>query len=305
MYCFACRGATGLVSFPPAKPVESTRSAPKNSKNMADNPLPLILSPAQLDALRTEPGVRVVDLCKPEIYIQAHIPGAVHLDYSQVVRADKPVGGLLPEPGDLSRILGNAGISPETTVVAYDDEGGGRAARLLWTLQAIGHRRMALLDGGIQAWAAESLPLDTAVPNVAPQDYPVRYDDEVVANLEYILAHLKDPDTALVDARTPEEYRGEKKLAQRAGHIPGAVNFNWTDAMDPNRQRRLRAADELRSRFAELGITPDKEIIVYCQTHHRSAHTFILLQWLGYTRVRGYPGSWSDWGNRSDTPVES
>ncbi|MEJ2106096.1 MAG: rhodanese-like domain-containing protein [Acidiferrobacteraceae bacterium] len=108
-----------------------------------------------------------------------------------------------------------------------------------------------------------------------------------------------------MDARTPEEYRGEKKLAQQVGHIPGAVNFNWTDAMDPNRQRRLKDADELRSRFAELGITPDKEIIVYCQTHHRSAHTFILLQWLGYTRVRGYPGSWSDWGNRSDTPVES
>jgi thiosulfate/3-mercaptopyruvate sulfurtransferase len=271
---------------------------------MSDKPLPLILSPAELDRLRADPSVRIIDLCKPEIYVQAHVPGAVHLDYGQVVRAEKPVGGLLPEAGDLARVLGSAGISPDTTVVAYDDEGGGRAARLLWTLQAIGHQHMALLDGGLQAWAAESLPLDSAVPTVEPRDYPVHYRDKVVADREYILNHLEDPGTALLDARTPEEYRGAKKLAQKVGHIPGAVNFNWTDAMDPNRQLRLKDANVLRSRLADLGITPDKEIIVYCQTHHRSAHTFILLQWLGFIRVRGYPGSWSDWGNRDDTPVE-
>ena len=271
---------------------------------MTITPLPLIISCSKLEALGSDPSLVIVDLCKPEIYVQAHIPEAVHLDYSQIVRIDKPIGGLLPEEHVLGRVLGAVGISPDSTVVAYDDEGGGRAARLLWTLQAAGHKRMAMLDGGLHAWAGEQRPLTGAIPAITVCEYPLHYRDDVVADRDYIRAHLDDARTALVDARTPEEYRGDKKLAQRAGHIPGAVNFNWTDAMDPNRQLRLKDADALRARFAEMGVTPDKEVIVYCQTHHRSAHTFILLQWLGFTRVRGYPGSWSDWGNREDTPVE-
>jgi thiosulfate/3-mercaptopyruvate sulfurtransferase len=271
---------------------------------MTDTPLPLVLSCSDLEALLGDPSLVIVDLCKPEVYAQTHIPGAVHLDYSQIIRIDKPIGGLLPTEDVLGRVLGGIGVSPDSTVVAYDDEGGGRAARLLWTLQTAGHDRMALLDGGLHAWVGEQRPLTDAVPGITPCDYVVRYGDDVIADCDYIRAHLDDADTALVDARTPEEYHGTKKLAQRAGHIPGAVNFNWTDAMDPDRQLRLRDADTLRARFAEMGVTPDKQAIVYCQTHHRSAHTFILLQWLGFTRVRGYPGSWSDWGNREDTPVE-
>ncbi len=272
---------------------------------MTDAPLPLILTTAELETLRSEdPSLVIVDLCKPETYAQAHLPGAVHLDYKQIVRGEKPVAGLLPEADALGLVLGAAGISPDSTVVSYDDEGGGRAARLLWTLQAAGHKRMALLDGGLHAWAGEQRPMDETVPAVTPCDYPVHYSDEVVADRDYILSHLGDPRTALVDARTAEEFRGEKKLAQRLGHIPGAVNFNWTDALDPDRQLRLKDIEVLRATFAAMGVTPDKEVIVYCQSHHRSAHTFILLQWMGFARVRGYPGSWSDWGNRDDTPVE-
>ncbi|MCW8909638.1 MAG: rhodanese-like domain-containing protein, partial [Gammaproteobacteria bacterium] len=100
------------------------------------------------------------------------------------------------------------------------------------------------------------------------------------------------------------EYDGSKKFAERGGHIPGAIHFEWTDGMDRQRNYRLLADDELKSKLNALGLTEDKEIIVYCQTHHRSALSYFMLKQLGYEKVRGYPGSWSEWGNRMDTPVE-
>ena len=108
----------------------------------------------------------------------------------------------------------------------------------------------------------------------------------------------------LLDTRTPAEFSGADRRAARGGHIPGAVNVDWTLTMDPDRHRALRPADELRALYAQAGVDPDAEVVAYCQTHHRSSHTFWVLRHLGYRRVRGYPGAWSDWGNRDDTPVE-
>jgi thiosulfate/3-mercaptopyruvate sulfurtransferase len=125
-----------------------------------------------------------------------------------------------------------------------------------------------------------------------------------LADLAYIRAHLEDPAVILVDTRSPLEYTGQKRLAERGGHIPGAVNFDWVNAMDMQNNLRLKPADALRQQLTGLGITPDKEVIVYCQTHHRSAHTYVVLKSLGYSRIKGYPGSWSEWGNLRDTPVE-
>ncbi len=110
--------------------------------------------------------------------------------------------------------------------------------------------------------------------------------------------------TVLLDARSPEEYNGTKRFTARSGHIPGAVNLNWLDTMDRHRNLRLKTDAELRRMLSERGITPDKEVIVYCQTHHRSAHSYVMLKSLGYTNIKGYPGAWSEWGNSNDTPIE-
>lgn len=268
-------------------------------------PLPRILPPESLAELPRTNGLVIVDLCKPETFARTHIPSAVHVDYARIVTGIPPVMGLLPDAAAFAAVLGDAGISPASRVVAYDDEGGGRAARFLWTLELAGHRGLALLDGGLHAWAGAGMPLTAGLSPPVPARYDVRFGDTIVAPREYILARLGAADLALVDARSPEEYRGEKMFATRGGHIPGAVNFNWVDAMDRNRHLRILDEDALRRCFRELGVTPDKEVVVYCQTHHRSAHTWWLLRHLGYEDVRGYPGSWSEWGNRADTPIET
>lgn len=265
---------------------------------------PLILPPEQLEKSLGNRSWLIVDLCKPDIYHQSHVPGAVHLDYTHLVTAQPPVMGLMPDDDHLSTVFSRLGLTPDTHVVAYDDEGGGRASRLLWTLDVIGHRHFSLLDGGWHAWMAQRRPTLADQESRPTTHYSVTHQGVAQADLAYIRTHLGDPATVLVDARSPLEYRGEKRLAQRGGHIPGAVNFDWINAMDMQNNLQLKPAEVLRASLEELGVTPDKEVIVYCQTHHRSAHTYIVLKNLGYTKLKGYPGSWSEWGNLADTPIE-
>lgn len=267
--------------------------------------LPLILEPAELEKHLSHAKLLVVDLCKPEVYARGHIPGAVHVEYSELVAARPPVMGLLPEPAQLSRVLSDIGLAPERHVVAYDDEGGGKACRLLWTLDVIGHKHFSLLNGGLRAWLAEQRPVTSERTPVTPGHYRVGHTMRAAkADKDYILAHLKDPAVSLLDARTPGEYRGVDKRAARGGHIPGAVNMDWTLALDAQNHTRLKPEAALRAQLAGLGVTPDKEVITYCQTHHRSSHTYIVLKALGYPRVKGYPGAWSEWGNDPATPIE-
>ncbi len=271
---------------------------------MAQALLPLIVEPADLEKNLGREQLLLVDLCRPETYAQVHVPGAVHIDYSKIVAARPPAMGVLPDPALLSETFGSIGLTPDSHVVAYDDEGGGRASRLLWTLDAVGHRRYSLLNGGLHAWLNDRHRASIEPVSTSRSDYIVKYDHSVVADKAYILDRLHDAGVIIVDTRTPAEYRGETKRADRAGHIPGAVNFDWMNAIDQTRSVRLKPTEELRRVLTDLKVTPDKEVITYCQTHHRSAHTYIVLRSLGYPRVRGYPGSWSEWGNSPDTPIE-
>lgn len=270
------------------------------------SPLPLLIEPDSLQTHLTDPAVLIVDLCDPASYAAGHIPGSVHLAYSELIRVKPPVMGLLPPEKHLGEVLSRLGLTPDRHVIAYDEEGNGRAGRLLWTLAALGHNKLSLLNGGIHAWDAAGGALEAQFHHPLRSVYQARLaNPEAVADRDYILSRLGQPDLALLDTRTAAEYMGEDVRAARGGHIPGAVNLNWTDTMDPQRQLRFQPDPVLRGMLETRGVTPNKEVIVYCQTHHRSAHTYWVLRYLGYPRVRGYPGAWSEWGNNPDLPIET
>lgn len=267
--------------------------------------MPLIIEPNELDQLLDKADVVIVDLCKAKQYAQAHIPGAHFINYADIVRIDKPVMGLLPDVESFSKLISGLDINANTHVIAYDDEGGGCASRFIWTLNVFGHDKTSLLNGGLHSWANEGHTLTNEEPASAePGNYSLNNTGQYTTDRDYIRQHLDDKNTVLLDARSAAEFSGEKKFADKAGHIPGAVHFEWTDAMDRNNNLRLLPEGVIEQRLEQLGVTKEKEVICYCQSHHRSAFSYLMLRHLGYENVKGYPGSWSDWGNQANTPTE-
>ncbi|MCC5811053.1 MAG: sulfurtransferase [Ectothiorhodospiraceae bacterium] len=268
--------------------------------------LPLLMEPDELERLLGIPGLLVVDLSDADSYADHHVPGAVRMDFPHLVRQEPPAMGLLPKEEDLTNIFSGIGLTPDTHVVACDNTGGGRAARLLWTLDVVGHERYSMLNGGIKAWAAEGHPVEAGHNQPSPSRYKVTLpaDPESRADMNYLLQRLGSSDLAILDARSPAEYDGSDRRAAKGGHIPGAVNLNWTDMIDADSNGRLKPAGELLDMLRERRVTPDKEVVTHCQTHHRSALTWVALRALGFHKVKGYDGSWSEWGNDPKTPVE-
>ena len=271
--------------------------------------LPRVISALQLAALDNS-GVPVllIDLSSNPVYSRQHIPGAIWLDFKALVTSRPPVIGLLPDINKLAKTLGLIGITPDHRVVAYDDENSLKASRLLWTLDILGHRHSALLDGGLQGWEVSrqqrlNIPRDSAV-KTQTMAYPAEVHEEVIADRAYIESHLSDPVIRLLDARSSAEYRGIDQRSARGGHIPGAINIEWSRCLDPDNSLYLRPPEQLQQMFQQQGITADNEVICYCHTHRRSAFAYVVLKYLGFDRVRGYPGSWSEWGNLHDTPIE-
>lgn len=272
---------------------------------VSEHRTPWVMPVDELASCIDNDDVVIIDMSRSHVYGRNHIPGAIHLDYGRVICNRPPVMGLLPDAEHLSTTFASLGIQPDSHVVVYDDEGGGKASRMLWTLEAAGHRFRSLLNGGLQAWINAGLEISHQKENAHTADpYPVRFQADVIADKNYILEHLDDPDIRLVDARSADEYHGIDKRAQRAGHIPEAVNIDWKRTMDQHHFLRLRSDDELLALYLPHDIVPHKEIITYCHSHRRSAHSYVVLKHLGYPHVRGYPGGWSDWGNDPGTPLE-
>ena len=271
---------------------------------MNTNEIPLLIEPEELPALLDREDLLLVDLSKREHHAAFPLPGAVHLDYAKIVAADPPVAGLLPAISRLETVLGETGIGAGVHVVALDDEGGGNASRLLWTLECLGHTDYSLLNGGLVTWAKEGFPLASGPPGRQTQCFHAQFNPAATADANYILDRLHAEDFRLLDARSPEEHAGTLRYANRGGHIPGALNWDWNSLRDPDRNLRLQPLDLLEAALHRMGVSSEHEVVTYCQTHHRSSLTWFVMKLLGHGNVRGYPGSWSDWGNRTDTPVE-
>jgi thiosulfate/3-mercaptopyruvate sulfurtransferase len=246
----------------------------------------------------------------PDLYEEGHIPGAVKLHWRDDLQ--DPVRRDLVERADFERLLGERGIGNDTTVVLYGDKNNWFAAYAYWYLKIYGHADVRILDGGRQKWIDEGRELTTAAPAVRPATYTAQERDESIrVYRDDVLAGLGRDGRTLVDVRSPQEYAGEllappgyeQEGASRGGHIPTAQSVPWAQAVRDD--GTFKPAGELRELYGGKGVTPDKEVLAYCRIGERSAHTwFVLRELLGYENVRNYDGSWTEWGNLVDVPIE-
>ena len=271
---------------------------------MPDSALPYLLDPEILADHLHDEDLRLVCLGKREQYLASHLPGAIYLDVRLLNRGTKPAPGLLPDVEQIEQAFRSIGLRQSTHVVCYDDDAGTAAARMIWVLEAMGHQSHSFLDGGLTAWKALGLPLHGGSETVMQSEWKARLNPNVIADKQYVLDALENPAIQILDARTPEEHRGLKSASARRGKIPGSINLNWLDTIDERNHRKLKQRDVLEQMLRKKSFSRDKEIITHCQTHQRSSHSFMVLRALGFQKVRGYAGSWSEWAEDPVLPAE-
>jgi thiosulfate/3-mercaptopyruvate sulfurtransferase len=269
--------------------------------------IPRLLEPAQLESLLSSTSdngnLIIVDLCSDALYRQKHVPGAVHLQPGALMAGTAPYPGKLPAMEQLENIIRYLGIDTHSHVVIYDDEGGGWAGRFAWTLDLLGFQNWSYLNGGIVAWIKEGFVTESQTNQpVASDSVASITNPEVLISADEIISQLGQADFAVWDARSPGEYSGNMVRSARGGHIPRAINIEWTELMDP--QRNLRIRDDAAVILTAAGLGSDKSVTTHCQSHHRSGFTYMVARILGYPNISAYDGSWAEWGSLDHTPVE-
>ena len=257
-----------------------------------------------------DPNLRFVEVdVDTTAYEQGHIPGAIGFNWQ--TQLNDPVRRDIPSTDEIEELLSASGIGNKTTIALYGDNNNWFAAFAFWILKYYGHKNVLLIDGGRKKWLAENRPLSKDVPSYAREEYRVsQTDPEIRARRDMVLEAVADKSFNLVDVRSAPEFTGEiiappgmTETAQRAGHIPGAINVPWSQAVRDD--GTFKSAEELVALYESKGLDPKRDVIAYCRIGERSSHTWFVLKYLlGYGSVRNYDGSWTEYGNLIDVPIE-
>jgi thiosulfate/3-mercaptopyruvate sulfurtransferase len=262
----------------------------------------LLITVSDLQKKLGSPHLCIIDTRPAEDFAQGHIPGASHFDLfglSLVDTSDAPLRAFMFM---IHHVLELRGVSETQEVVFYEGNSGMRAARGVWFLEYYGHANVKMLDGGMQAWLASGAPvtIDCTAPKAA--SFKTAERREVLATADDVLRSLDQKDTIILDTRSEGEHFGTMVRAARSGAIPHSIHIEWTDNLDA--AGKFKSNAELKAMYDRAGVTPDKEVYSYCQGGYRAAHSYIALRLLGFAKVRNYIGSWKEWGDRTDLPLE-
>lgn len=259
-----------------------------------------------IEAHAADPSLRVLEVGgNANAFGEGHLPGAAFVSMRSLSNPDDPIGGQIATAAQVSAALSNVGLGRDQTVVLYDRRNNLQAARVYWVLKYYQHADVRIYNGGTPKWTEDGQVMSTVMVEYEPSDYQAGPPDpEIRTTWQYVVDHTDDPATLFCDTRSPEEYLGRDVRAERGGRIPGSINVEWTAAVNAN--GTFKSSEELAALYGGAGFTPDKQIITYCQSGVRGAHTwFVLSELLGYPSVRNYDGSWVEYGNNPESPVEN
>ena len=244
----------------------------------------------------------LIDTRPAEEFARGQLPGAVHLDLWGVSLIDTNEAPLRAFMWMIGHLFSLRGVTPDRPVIVYEQDSGMRAARAFWFLEYLGHGHAHVLDGGVKAWLRAGLPLSTEPAAPKASDWHGQPSPDRLATWRDVYDRLGRPTTAIIDTRSDEEYFGTLVRARRGGAIPGAIHLEWKRNLAPD--GAFKSELELRDMYSAAGVTPDREVVTYCQGGYRAAHSYLALRHLGFPNVRAYAGSWKEWGDREDLPIE-
>lgn len=259
----------------------------------------MIIQPKQLHAILPSSKLLVIDTRPFLQYSNGHIPGAINLDLFQFHWLDTSLQGIKDFERQSKILLSNIGVKKDQRVIFYDDRSGMTAARGVWLLLYFSHKNVSMLDGGFVRWQREGYQVETKTNPYVPSHFVAKPDRRVLATFTTVMKSLGKKNSVIVDARTREEFTGEHIRAARAGHIPSAINVDWEQNLEGE---SFKDPDRLSSHYSN--IPKNSKIVTYCQGGYRAANTFLALKILGYKNVKMYLGSWGEWGNKSNLPIE-
>lgn len=257
----------------------------------------MLISTLDLNSIRNDTNVLIVDTRSFGEYSKGHIPGSVNLDLFAFHWFDTTSAGIESFNKQTQKLLSFVGVTSEKKVIFYDDVSGMLAARGVWMLLYFSHQNVLMLDGGIKKWQKENLPIETKPNHFQPSTFLGKIDPNLISGFEYIQDNLDR--LTIIDARSQGEYSGETVRAAKTGHIPSSINIDWN--LNLYNDGTFKNNSDLSKLY---DIPKNAEIVTYCQGAYRAANSFLALKRLGFENVRVYLGSWGEWGNLLDLPVE-